>query len=112
MQITFERLQFLLTELSAFVQLVVAILGLVAILLPFFQRLSVLHDDTTYILPTYITDFLHRIFSQVGIPQLMMYIRPQEYYDSLAKKLNGTACPINSALCVANYPIVLPQRVS
>ncbi|CAO3607853.1 unnamed protein product [Mucor hiemalis] len=90
MQITFERLQFLLTELSALIQLIVAILGLVAILLPFFQRLSVLHDDTTYILPNYITSFLHKIFSQLGIPQLMMYIRPQEYYDNLAKKLNDS----------------------
>lgn len=89
MQLTLERLQSLLTELSALIQFIVAILGLVAILLPFFQRLSFYHNDTTYILPTYVTSFLHKTFIQLGIPQLMMYIRPQEYYDNLAKKLSG-----------------------
>lgn len=89
MQLTLEGLQSLLTELSALVQFFVAILGLIAILLPFFQRLSFYHDDSTYILPDYITSFLHRAFIQLGIPQLMMYIRPQEYYDNLSKRLNG-----------------------
>lgn len=90
MQLTLEGLQYLLTELSAFVQFFVAVLGLIAILLPFFQRLSFYHDDTTYILPNYITSFLHKTFIRLGIPQLMMYIRPQEYYDNLAKRLNDS----------------------
>lgn len=88
MQLTFENLQSLLNELSAFIQLFVAILGLIAILLPFFQKIS-FHDDSTPILPTFITTFLYQTFTFLGIPQLIMYIRPKEYYENLSKKLNG-----------------------
>jgi hypothetical protein len=112
MLLTLERLQSLLTELSALVQFIVAILGLIAILLPFFQRLSFYHDDTTYILPTYITTFLHKTLIQLGMPQLMMYIRPQEYYDNLSQKLKGKKKRENEKIYIknvsnrSNYPIV------
>lgn len=88
MQLTFEGLQSTLTELSAFIQFFVAILGLIAIILPFFQRIS-FHDDSPTILPSFITSLLHQIFTRLNIPQLLMYLRPQEYYDNLLKKLNG-----------------------
>ncbi|KAI8368527.1 hypothetical protein BD560DRAFT_398974 [Blakeslea trispora] len=88
MQLTLEQLQYLLTELSAWLQLSMAIIGLFAILLPFVQRMAVFHDDTTYLLPSCFASFLHSIFIQMGVPQLMVYIRPQEYYDNMSKKLN------------------------
>jgi hypothetical protein len=89
MQWTFEGLQSLLTELSALFQFIVAILSLIVIFSQIIQGQSFYHDDSTYILPNYITSFLHKTFIQLGIPQLMVYIRPQEYYDNLSKRLNG-----------------------
>ncbi|KAI9481500.1 MAG: hypothetical protein EXX96DRAFT_566970 [Benjaminiella poitrasii] len=88
MQLTLDRLQFILTELSAVMQFVLAVFGIIAIILPFFQRLSFYHDDSTYVLPNFITSFLHKMFIRLGIPQLMIYIRPQEYYDNLSKQLS------------------------
>ncbi|KAI7899852.1 uncharacterized protein BX663DRAFT_459516 [Cokeromyces recurvatus] len=80
MQLTLERFQFMLTELSDVTQFILAIFGLIAILLPIFQKLS-------FYTPNCITVFLHKILILLGIPQLMIYVRPQEYYDNLSKQL-------------------------
>ncbi|KAI8076978.1 hypothetical protein BDF21DRAFT_364337 [Thamnidium elegans] len=87
MYLTLERLRSIYTEINEIGQFIGAIIGLVSILLLFVPKTNLMDDDSG-ILPNCVTSFLHKAFYYLGIPQLMMYIRPQEYYENLLQKLN------------------------
>lgn len=89
MYFTLERLKLIYYEINEIGQFIGAVIGLISILLLFVPKTSIMDDDSSYLLPTCLTSFLHKTFYYLGIPQLMMYIRPQEYYENLLKKLNG-----------------------
>jgi hypothetical protein len=89
MELTLDKIQLFLVDLSALFQFCLAVLGVITVLYPLIQSWTSVHDDSTYLLPASVTTFLHQAFQLLGIPQLMMYIRPQAYYDDLAKRLAG-----------------------
>lgn len=89
MHLTLDKIQPILIELYDLTQFLFAVLGVISIPLLFFKNRSFDEDDATST-PNSITFFLQKTCSQLGIPRLMMYIRPQAYYDNLSKKLNGT----------------------
>lgn len=89
MHLTLDKIQPILIELYDLAQFIFAILGIISIPLLFFKTRSFDDDDSTSMIPDSITFFLQKTFSQLGIPRLMMYIRPQAYYDNLSRRLNG-----------------------
>lgn len=80
-----EDVQKVLHELSTFTQFVIAIIGIYVIISPVFQHL----DYNTPSL-NFIVRFLTFIFQFIGLPDLTQYTRPKEYYEKLAKQLNGS----------------------
>lgn len=91
MHLTLDKIQPILIEAYDLAQFIFAILGVISIPLLFFKHRSFDEDDvtTTSLPPDSFTLFLEKTCTQLGIPRLMMYIRPQAYYDNLSKQLNG-----------------------
>ncbi|KAI7869590.1 uncharacterized protein EV154DRAFT_530678 [Mucor mucedo] len=104
MHLTLDKIQPILIEAYDLVQFIFAILGVISIPLLFFKNRSFDEDDAT-LPPDSFTLFLEKTCSQLGIPRLMMYIRPQAYYDNLSKQLNDSELAKSSkgaVICLAS----------
>ncbi|GAA5804676.1 hypothetical protein HPULCUR_010179 [Helicostylum pulchrum] len=105
MYLTLERLRFIYTEINEISQFIGAVIGLVSILLLFVPKTNLMDDDSG-LLPNCVTSFLHKAFYYLGLPQLMMYIRPQEYYENLLQKLNESELAKSSkgaVICLSSH---------